>query len=80
MPQAVATMSQIEEGAQRMREIVGMIEDIAFQTNMLALNAAVEKFGVVVDRFPKEVRSRVVLTELEDAQSSVDTVRSDAAL
>jgi len=45
-----------------------------------ALNAAVEKFGFVVDRFPKEVRSRVVLTELEDAQSSVDTVRSDAAL
>lgn len=42
MPQAVATMSHIEEGAQRMREIVGMIEDIAFQTNMLALNAAVE--------------------------------------
>lgn len=42
MPTAVATMSQIEEGAQRMREIVGMIEDIAFQTNMLALNAAVE--------------------------------------
>lgn len=42
MPAAVATMSQIEEGAHRMREIVGMIEDIAFQTNMLALNAAVE--------------------------------------
>lgn len=42
MPVAVATMSQIEDGAQRMREIVGMIEDIAFQTNMLALNAAVE--------------------------------------
>lgn len=42
MPQAVATMSHIEEGSQRMREIVGMIEDIAFQTNMLALNAAVE--------------------------------------
>lgn len=42
MPEAVSTMSQIETGAQRMREIVGMIEDIAFQTNMLALNAAVE--------------------------------------
>lgn len=42
MPDAVATMSSIEQGAQRMREIVGMIEDIAFQTNMLALNAAVE--------------------------------------
>jgi methyl-accepting chemotaxis protein len=42
MPQAGQTMSQIEAGAHRMREIVGMIEDIAFQTNMLALNAAVE--------------------------------------
>lgn len=42
MPEAAATMASIEQGAQRMREIVGMIEDIAFQTNMLALNAAVE--------------------------------------
>ena len=42
MSDAVATMSEIEQGAHRMREIVGMIEDIAFQTNMLALNAAVE--------------------------------------
>jgi methyl-accepting chemotaxis protein len=42
MPAAVDTMTQIEKGATRMREIVGMIEDIAFQTNMLALNAAVE--------------------------------------
>jgi methyl-accepting chemotaxis protein len=42
MPAAGTTMSQIEDGALRMREIVGMIEDIAFQTNMLALNAAVE--------------------------------------
>ncbi|MFT3858509.1 MAG: methyl-accepting chemotaxis protein [Aquabacterium sp.] len=42
MPEAVATMAQIEAGSQRMREIVAMIEDIAFQTNMLALNAAVE--------------------------------------
>jgi methyl-accepting chemotaxis protein len=42
MPQASSTMAQIQDGALRMREIVGMIEDIAFQTNMLALNAAVE--------------------------------------
>lgn len=42
MTEAVETMSHVAEGAQRMREIVGMIEDIAFQTNMLALNAAVE--------------------------------------
>jgi methyl-accepting chemotaxis protein len=42
MPEAVSTMTRLEDGSQRMREIVGMIEDIAFQTNMLALNAAVE--------------------------------------
>jgi methyl-accepting chemotaxis protein len=42
MPEAGQTMTQIEAGAHRMREIVGLIEDIAFQTNMLALNAAVE--------------------------------------
>jgi methyl-accepting chemotaxis protein len=42
MPLAEQSMQQIEAGSQRMREIVGAIEDIAFQTNMLALNAAVE--------------------------------------
>lgn len=42
MPVAAGTMASIEAGAQRMTEIVSLIEDIAFQTNMLALNAAVE--------------------------------------
>lgn len=42
MPAATGTMHAIEQGARRMTEIVGLIEDIAFQTNMLALNAAVE--------------------------------------
>ncbi len=42
MPRAEESMQQIELGSQSMREIVNMIEDIAFQTNMLALNAAVE--------------------------------------
>lgn len=42
MPAATGTMRDIEQGVLRMNEIVGLIEDIAFQTNMLALNAAVE--------------------------------------
>jgi methyl-accepting chemotaxis protein len=42
MPLAEQSMQQIEAGSQAMREIMAMIEDIAFQTNMLALNAAVE--------------------------------------
>jgi methyl-accepting chemotaxis protein len=38
----VEAMAGIEEGSKRIAEIVGVIEGIAFQTNILALNAAVE--------------------------------------
>jgi methyl-accepting chemotaxis protein I, serine sensor receptor len=40
--QVIAAMSDIHDGARRMSEIIGVIEGIAFQTNILALNAAVE--------------------------------------
>ncbi len=39
---AVTAMSDVNRSAQRIEEIVGAIEAIAFQTNILALNAAVE--------------------------------------
>ncbi|KGD11474.1 methyl-accepting chemotaxis protein [Burkholderia pseudomallei] len=38
----VATMGDIQSVARRIAEITGVIEGIAFQTNILALNAAVE--------------------------------------
>jgi methyl-accepting chemotaxis protein len=58
----IATMNSVNESAQRMTEIIGVIDALAFQTNILALNAAVESahagqhgrgFGVVA----QEVRA-----------------------
>ena len=42
MEEVVATMDQIQTSSQRIAEIIGVIDGIAFQTNILALNAAVE--------------------------------------
>lgn len=38
----IGNMSEIQEGSKRIADIVGVIDAIAFQTNILALNAAVE--------------------------------------
>jgi methyl-accepting chemotaxis protein len=40
--EVVATMDEITDSTKQIGEILGMIEGIAFQTNILALNAAVE--------------------------------------
>jgi methyl-accepting chemotaxis protein len=40
--EVIATMGQIETASVKVSDIIGVIEGIAFQTNILALNAAVE--------------------------------------
>ncbi|MFM9917450.1 MAG: methyl-accepting chemotaxis protein [Rhizobacter sp.] len=42
MGQVVATISGINDSSKKIAEIIGVIDGIAFQTNILALNAAVE--------------------------------------
>src|SRR5690606_26989464 len=40
--QVVSTMEDIQSSSRKMSDIIGVIDGIAFQTNILALNAAVE--------------------------------------
>ena len=40
--QVVATMGEISDSSRKISDIIGVIDGIAFQTNILALNAAVE--------------------------------------
>jgi methyl-accepting chemotaxis protein len=87
MNQVVSTMTEINASARKIADIIGVIDGIAFQTNILALNAAVEAarageqgrgFAVVAG----EVRSlaqrsaaaaKEIKTLIEDSAGKVDT-------
>ncbi len=91
MSGVVHTMGEISSSARRIADIIGVIDGIAFQTNILALNAAVEAarageqgrgFAVVAGEVRSLARrSADAAKEIKSLiQNSVDTVESGSRL
>src|SRR4249919_3356706 len=91
MDNVVGTMGGISESSRKIGDIVGLIDSIAFQTNILALNAAVEAarageqgkgFAVVAAEVRQLAqRSAMAAKEIKDLiGDSVDRVNTGAKL
>jgi len=89
--QVVSTMDEISASSKKMADIIGVIDGIAFQTNILALNAAVEAarageqgrgFAVVASEVRSLAqRSAAAAKEIKDLiGDSVERVESGARL
>jgi methyl-accepting chemotaxis protein-1 (serine sensor receptor) len=91
MGEVVTTMSGISEASRKIADIIGVIDGIAFQTNILALNAAVEAarageqgrgFAVVASEVRSLAqRSAAAAKEIKDLiQNSVERVQGGTRL
>lgn len=90
MGEVVRTMGSIDTGAREVTQIIRLIDDIAFQTNILALNAAVEAaragdqgrgFAVVANEVRNlAMRSATAAREIKTLiESSVESVAAGKA-
>ena len=81
--QVVRTMHDINASSQKIADIIGVIDGIAFQTNILALNAAVEAarageqgrgFAVVADEVRKLAeRTSTATVQIEQVIAGIQT-------
>jgi methyl-accepting chemotaxis protein len=87
----VSTMGEISQSSQKISDIIGVIDEIAFQTNLLALNAAVEAarageqgrgFAVVASEVRNlAMRSATAAREIKTLiQASVESVQVGSKL